>query len=163
EPWQFFLARVRLAYGERLRRPRVMIDARVQFNAALEIFERLRARPWVDGPSAVTSPSRSQARYRDPCGRSRRAPVRPPGSARAQLAINAETLQQTTPRALFSCPPVEAVHELIGDVDGSSRHDLDSASITHRRFAWSDPRFVTTPLCARAFHKQSGIAAPKMY
>jgi DNA-binding CsgD family transcriptional regulator len=48
ERWQFYLARVRLAYGERLRRTRAMIEARVQLTAALAIFERLGARPWVD-------------------------------------------------------------------------------------------------------------------
>jgi DNA-binding CsgD family transcriptional regulator len=48
ERWQFDLARVRLAFGERLRRRRAMREARVQLNAAREIFERLRARPWVD-------------------------------------------------------------------------------------------------------------------
>jgi DNA-binding CsgD family transcriptional regulator len=52
ERWQFDLARVRLAYGERLRRRRAMKDARVQLNAACEIFARLRARPWVDRASA---------------------------------------------------------------------------------------------------------------
>ena len=52
ERWQFDLARVRLAYGERLRRRRAMTEARVQLNAAREIFERLRARPWVDRASA---------------------------------------------------------------------------------------------------------------
>jgi DNA-binding CsgD family transcriptional regulator len=51
ERWQFSLARVRLAFGERLRRARVMIDARMQLNAALAIFERLSARPWVDRAS----------------------------------------------------------------------------------------------------------------
>ena len=51
ERWQFDLARVRLAYGERLRRRRGMREARVQLNAAREIFERLRARPWVDRAS----------------------------------------------------------------------------------------------------------------
>ena len=48
ERWQFDLARVRLAYGERLRRNRAMTDSRVQLNAALATFERLGARPWVD-------------------------------------------------------------------------------------------------------------------
>jgi DNA-binding CsgD family transcriptional regulator len=52
ERWQFDLARVRLAYGERLRRRRAMTEARVQLNAAREIFERLRARPWVDRATA---------------------------------------------------------------------------------------------------------------
>jgi DNA-binding CsgD family transcriptional regulator len=52
ERWQFDLARVRLAYGERLRRRRAMTEARVQLNAAHKIFERLRARPWLDRASA---------------------------------------------------------------------------------------------------------------
>jgi ATP/maltotriose-dependent transcriptional regulator MalT len=52
ERWQFDLARVRLAYGERLRRRQAMTEARVQLNAALAIFERLRARRWVDRASA---------------------------------------------------------------------------------------------------------------
>ena len=48
ERWQIDLARVRLAYGEHLRRRRTMVEARVQLNAALETFERLRARRWMD-------------------------------------------------------------------------------------------------------------------
>lgn len=52
ERWQFELARVRLVYGERLRRRRSMREARAQLNAALEVFERLRARPWVSRTSA---------------------------------------------------------------------------------------------------------------
>ena len=52
ERWQFDLARVRLAYGERLRRERAMVESRVQLNAALEIFERLGARPWVERATA---------------------------------------------------------------------------------------------------------------
>ena len=50
--WQFHLGRVRLAYGERLRRARAMVEARVELDAALEIFERLRARPWIDRAAA---------------------------------------------------------------------------------------------------------------
>jgi DNA-binding CsgD family transcriptional regulator len=52
ERWQFDLARVRLAYGERLRRARAMSQARLQLNEALRTFERLGARPWVDRASA---------------------------------------------------------------------------------------------------------------
>jgi ATP/maltotriose-dependent transcriptional regulator MalT len=52
ERWQFDLARVRLAYGERLRRSRAMTESRVQLNAALATFERLRAQPWVDRTTA---------------------------------------------------------------------------------------------------------------
>jgi DNA-binding CsgD family transcriptional regulator len=44
--WPFDLARVRLAYGERLRRDRATTQARQQLGAALEVFRRLNARPW---------------------------------------------------------------------------------------------------------------------
>ena len=46
ERWPFELARVRLAYGERLRRLRRVRDARRQLEAALECFERLGVHPW---------------------------------------------------------------------------------------------------------------------
>ncbi|GAA3108230.1 LuxR family transcriptional regulator [Pseudonocardia yunnanensis] len=46
--WPFEAARVRLAYGEQLRRARATSDARVQLTGALETFERLGARPWMD-------------------------------------------------------------------------------------------------------------------
>lgn len=52
ERWQFDLARARLAYGECLRRRRTTTEARIQLNAALDIFERLGARPWIDRASA---------------------------------------------------------------------------------------------------------------
>jgi DNA-binding CsgD family transcriptional regulator len=45
--WSFVMARIQLAYGERLRRIGKMTDARVQLIAAIEIFERLGARPWA--------------------------------------------------------------------------------------------------------------------
>ncbi|MET9353152.1 AAA family ATPase [Streptomyces sp. NPDC006617] len=43
----FELARVRLAYGERLRRMRSVTEARAQLDAAAEVFERLDAGPWA--------------------------------------------------------------------------------------------------------------------
>ena len=46
DPLSFERARVRLAYGERLRRRRAMSAARAQLEAALETFERLGALPW---------------------------------------------------------------------------------------------------------------------
>jgi DNA-binding CsgD family transcriptional regulator len=45
--WPFDLARVQLAYGERLRRMRATAESRQQLTAALESFEQLGARPWV--------------------------------------------------------------------------------------------------------------------
>jgi DNA-binding CsgD family transcriptional regulator/tetratricopeptide (TPR) repeat protein len=46
--WAFVMARVQLAYGERLRRMRTLTEARVQLAAAIETFERLGARPWAE-------------------------------------------------------------------------------------------------------------------
>ena len=45
---RFEEARTRLAYGSRLRRMRRRVDARPQLQLALEMFDRLGARPWAD-------------------------------------------------------------------------------------------------------------------
>jgi DNA-binding CsgD family transcriptional regulator len=45
--WPFDLARVRLAYGKRLRRARASTEARVPLSAAMATFERLGAPSWV--------------------------------------------------------------------------------------------------------------------
>jgi len=46
--WPFDLARIQLAYGERLRRTRAIAPARQHLSAALETFQRLAAPPWAD-------------------------------------------------------------------------------------------------------------------
>ena len=50
--WPFDLARVRLVYGERLRRARSGRGAGAQLAAALEAFQRLGATPWVSRAAA---------------------------------------------------------------------------------------------------------------
>jgi ATP/maltotriose-dependent transcriptional regulator MalT len=45
--WPFDLARVELAYGERLRRTQSPSDARAHLTAAIDAFEQLGARPWA--------------------------------------------------------------------------------------------------------------------
>ncbi|HTJ32875.1 MAG TPA: hypothetical protein VL738_06555 [Dactylosporangium sp.] len=45
--WPFDLARIRLAYGERLRRTRMPSQARAHLEAAADAFEQLGARPWA--------------------------------------------------------------------------------------------------------------------
>jgi DNA-binding CsgD family transcriptional regulator len=47
DEWPFDVARVRLAYGERLRRTRALTEAKVQLQAALTAFRALGAGPWV--------------------------------------------------------------------------------------------------------------------
>ncbi|WP_460070507.1 ATP-binding protein [Streptomyces sp. YKOK-I1] len=60
----FERARIRLAYGERLRRMRSVTEARAQLDAAVEVFEQLGARPWADraaGELRATHRSRTGA------------------------------------------------------------------------------------------------------
>ena len=45
--WPFDLARIQLAYGRLLRRRRETPQAAAQLMSALEIFQRLDARPWI--------------------------------------------------------------------------------------------------------------------
>ena len=73
ERWPFDLARVRLLYGERLRRARRARDARAQLTAALSTFERLGAQPWATRAGAElratggpTGASRALASGTDP-------------------------------------------------------------------------------------------------
>jgi DNA-binding CsgD family transcriptional regulator len=47
ERWPFDLARVRLAYGERLRRDRATAESRTHLIAARATFRRLGAQPWA--------------------------------------------------------------------------------------------------------------------
>ncbi|WP_431961751.1 AAA family ATPase [Actinacidiphila sp. bgisy160] len=48
QQWPFDLARVTLAYGERLRKARSTTDARASLSAALAAFEQLGALPWAE-------------------------------------------------------------------------------------------------------------------
>ncbi|HEV7677973.1 MAG TPA: BREX system ATP-binding domain-containing protein [Candidatus Dormibacteraeota bacterium] len=47
ERWQFEAARIRLCYGERLRRARATTEARTQLARAAEVFQSLGAHPWT--------------------------------------------------------------------------------------------------------------------
>ncbi|MGW0578661.1 LuxR C-terminal-related transcriptional regulator, partial [Streptomyces sp. NPDC002920] len=64
EHWAFELARVRLAYGEHLRRSRAITPARAQLGAALDVFRRLGAHPWAtraENELLATGQTRSRA------------------------------------------------------------------------------------------------------
>jgi len=62
----FDLARIRLLYGEHLRRERRRIESRPLLRAALEGFERLRAEPWAERARKELRASGETARKRDP-------------------------------------------------------------------------------------------------
>ena len=63
----FDLARVQLLYGERLRRARATKESRPHLAAALEIFERLGARPWASrAASELRATGQTKARADQP-------------------------------------------------------------------------------------------------
>jgi ATP/maltotriose-dependent transcriptional regulator MalT len=67
--WPFDLARVQLAYGERLRRRRAIIEARTQLTAALDSFRRLRAEPWAERAAhELSATGQTRSRPHDPSG-----------------------------------------------------------------------------------------------
>ncbi len=55
----------RLAHGARLRRSRQRVRAREELRTALDVFERLGARPWADQARAELTASGETARRRD--------------------------------------------------------------------------------------------------
>ena len=62
----FETARTRLAYGERLRRGRNRVLARVQLREALDTFEHLDAAPWAERARTELAASGERLRRRDP-------------------------------------------------------------------------------------------------
>jgi DNA-binding CsgD family transcriptional regulator len=64
DSFPFDRARVRLCYGERLRRARATKESRAHLAAALDVFERLGARPWATraaGELRATGQTRARA------------------------------------------------------------------------------------------------------
>jgi DNA-binding CsgD family transcriptional regulator len=70
----FDLARIRLLYGEHLRRERRPSDARTHLRAALEGFERFAAEPWAERARAELRATGVTARKRDPSTRGQLTP-----------------------------------------------------------------------------------------
>ena len=95
----FDLGRVRLYYGERLRRARAVAESRAQLTAALEIFEPLGAKPWAAraaselGAAGQTGP---HAARRD------RVSLTPQELEIAQLAATGLTSKQIGQRLFLS-------------------------------------------------------------
>jgi DNA-binding CsgD family transcriptional regulator len=69
------LARAHLAYGEHLRRAQRRVDARPHLRQALEIFEDLRAEPFVTRAAHELRASGETARKRDVTTRVRLTPM----------------------------------------------------------------------------------------
>ncbi len=103
--WPFELARLELAFGERLRRDGTMTDAREHLHAALEIFEHLAARPWAQRAEAeVRATGASRARR----GTWQSEHLTPQESEIAQLAASGLTNKEIGGRLYLSHRTVSA-------------------------------------------------------
>jgi ATP/maltotriose-dependent transcriptional regulator MalT len=99
ERWSFDLARVQLAYGERLRRNLQMTDARVHLGAAIDTFERLGARPWA---SRARNELRATGQTKPRVDGHARAPLTAQESEIALLAASGLTNKQIGERLFLS-------------------------------------------------------------
>ncbi len=64
-PLPFEHARIELAFGQRLRRSRRRVDSREHLRSALDVFERLGARPWAERTRRELQASGETLRRRD--------------------------------------------------------------------------------------------------
>jgi DNA-binding CsgD family transcriptional regulator len=123
--WQWDRARTELAYGERLRRARSNAEARHHLGAALDIFERIGARPWAD----------RAAKELRAAGRQSRAAAAPDGDTLtaqeleiAQLAASGLSNRQIGERLFLSHRTVEFhLHRLFPKLGITSRAALRDA------------------------------------
>ena len=98
-------ARTELAYGSRLHRARRRVDGRKRLRAALELFERLGARPWVE---------RTNAELRA-AGAIHRAPIADPDQLSAQevrvaMAVAGGATNKQVAAGLFLSPKTIDFH-----------------------------------------------------
>ena len=99
ERWPFDIARIQLAYGQRLRRSRAITAARIHLSAALQIFQWLGAEPWA-------SRAALELRATGPAGLlgggPRPAPLTPQEREIAQLAASGLTNRQIGDKLFLS-------------------------------------------------------------
>jgi DNA-binding CsgD family transcriptional regulator len=105
-PDVFETARTRLAYGARLRRTRRRVRAREELRAAVEAFEALDARPWVDQARTELEATGATVRRRDP---STIDDLTPQELQIAMLLAGGRTTRETA-AALFLSPKTVEYH-----------------------------------------------------
>jgi DNA-binding CsgD family transcriptional regulator len=123
--WPFDLARVELAYGERLRRMRAMTESRVHLAAALATFERLGARPWAD---RATNELRATGQTKPRAGQYARVALTPQENEIAMLAAEGLTNKQIGERLFLSHRTVSAhLHRVFPKLGIATRAALRDA------------------------------------
>jgi DNA-binding CsgD family transcriptional regulator len=124
EGFPFELARVRLAYGERLRRLRRSRDARRQLTAARDGFERLGAAPWTRR-AAIELGATGATRQSTSAGNES---LTPQELEVAQLAATGMTNRQIAAQLYVSTRTVSAhLYRLVPKLGISSRAALRDA------------------------------------
>jgi DNA-binding CsgD family transcriptional regulator len=119
--WPFDLARVQLAFGERLRRLRALRHARRHLNAALEAFERLGAQPWSDRAA-------HELRASGQAGRPGRSSLTPQERGIAELAAAGLTNKEIGQRLFLSHRTVSGhLHRVFPKLGITSRAALRDA------------------------------------
>ncbi len=104
--WPFDVARVRLAYGERLRRLRATSESRIHLEAALAAFQKLGAAPWA---SRAELELRATGRTRTPSRAPDTGALTPQELQIARLAASGMTNKQIAER-LFLSPRTVSGH-----------------------------------------------------
>jgi len=123
--WPFELARVRLAYGERLRRLKSTTEARTQLADAIDTFERLGARPWT---ARAGNELRATGLSVTAAGATGQASLTPQQREIALLAAAGLTNKQIAERLFLSPRTVAAhLHQLFPKLGVASRAALRDA------------------------------------
>ncbi len=103
--WPFEVARVQLAFGERLRRRRATRPSRQQLAAALDTFTRLGARPWAERAGAELQATGRTRHRSDGHGT---APLTPQELEIAELAATGLTNKEIGAKMFLSPRTVSA-------------------------------------------------------
>ena len=121
----FDLARVRLCYGERLRRARAATQSRAQLTAALEVFERLGARSWA---ARAAGQLRAAGRTHPPADLRERDPLTPQEREIAMLAAAGMSNKEIGQRLFLSHRTVGAhLYQIFPKLGITSRAALRDA------------------------------------
>jgi len=124
-PDAFELGRTHLAYGERLRRSRNRTLAREQLRGAVELFERLGARPWAERARVELAATGETLRRRDPTTIDELTPQ----ELRIAFELAAGRTIRETAAALFLSPKTIDYHlrHVYQKLDIHSREELARA------------------------------------
>jgi DNA-binding CsgD family transcriptional regulator len=131
--WPFDLARVQLAYGERLRRAVATSRAREVLHDALEIFQRLGAVPWAER-AANELRAAGDSLFHSAAGHSSMPDLTPQELAVAEMAASGLTNKEIGSRLFLSPRTVSGhLYRVFPKLGITSRAGLRDALARHGR------------------------------